>query len=37
MAVDAVRETAEESSFPVVVDETEDVFEDVEANRRQVS
>jgi hypothetical protein len=36
-AVEAVRETAEESSFPVAVDETEDVFEDVEANRRQVS
>jgi hypothetical protein len=37
LAVDAVRETAEESSFPVTADELEDVFEDVEVNRRQVS
>ena len=37
LAVDAVRETAEESSFPVKADEIEDVFEDVEVNRRQVS
>ena len=37
LAVDAVRETAEESSFPVTADEIEDVFEEVEVNRRQVS
>ncbi len=37
LAVDAVRETAEESSFPVAADEIEDVFEEVEGNRRQVS
>ena len=36
LAVDAVRETADESSFPVT-EEIEDVFEDVESNRRQVS
>jgi hypothetical protein len=36
LAVDAVRETAEESSFPRA-DEAEDVLEDVEVNRRQVS
>ena len=36
VAVDAVRETADESSFPAM-DVAEDVFEDVEANRRQVS
>ena len=37
LAVDAVRETAEESSFPVTADEIEDVFDEVEVNRRQVS
>jgi len=36
VAVDAVRETAEDSSFPVTY-EAEDVFDDVEVNRRQVS
>lgn len=36
LAVDAVRETADEASFPVM-DVTEDALEDVEANRRQVS
>ena len=36
VAVDAGRETAEDSSFPVV-DEAEDFLDDVEGNRRQVS